>query len=149
MSADRKIAYAHPSHKEHNERLAAKAEPRTTDVTGPWLSTEVLNRLPNPRDAFGREAASSDPTPARKGKSGRGSSMVETDAPRPRIHPHSSSALAVDRGEFNKHWLEEKRQAAFAAAARLEASRETAPEIEETPSREAEVPQNSFNAPSR
>lgn len=149
MSADRKIAYAHPSHEEHNERLAAKAEGRASAVTGAWLSTEVLNRLPNPRDDFGRKADRSKSSPAREDKTGRGSSMVGSDAPLPRMHPHSASAQAVDRGEFNKHWLEERRQAAFAAAARLEAKRQQAREIDNPPSREAEIPQNSLNVPSR
>ena len=149
MSADRKIAYAHPSHKEHNDRLMAKGRSSTSNVTGPWLSAEVLNRLPKSRADFGRETDRISARPEREDESGRGSSMVEQDAPRPRMHPHSASAQAVDRSEFRRHWLEEHRQAAFAAAARLEVKREQAREIDNPPSRENEIPQNSFNVPSR
>jgi hypothetical protein len=149
MSADRRIAYAHPSHEEHNKRLVTKTEPRSSNTTGPWLSSEVLNRLPDARRDFGREATRETIPPVHGGESGRGSSMVEKDAPRPRLHPQSASAQSVDHAEFKKHWLEEQRQAAFAAAARLEAKREQAREIDNPPSRENEIPQNSLNAPSR
>ena len=123
------IAYADDSHRDFNEQRALRDEVRRprVQVSGPWLSNEVLNRLPQSRRDFDlsrdphfrkqildRAAAEAE----RQGDgTGRGSEMVKRDKPNAVLHPPEEFRRPVDRAAFRANWLAEQRDAAIANAA--------------------------------
>lgn len=131
MSGTRNIRYAHPSHREHNERLERARQAKPRDVTGPWLAS-TAQALPQLRRAFDRNR---DPlirrelldqqkteTERREESARRGHFIARNkqDKPEPALKPPRHLRGDADR----EGWLLAQRDAAMARAA----TKETKPE---------------------
>lgn len=134
-----KIEYAHPTHKDFNERLEARQAPRvvSTPVAGPWLSAQALAQLPKVSRAFDLNR---DPliraqlldqqkpeSQRREEQTGRGSGMVEQDAAQALFRPPDHIRKPVDRQHFQGRWIAEQHQAV------LEQADQTPPRPEQSP----------------
>lgn len=118
-----KIEYAHPTHKDFNERLKARQAPRVVSkpIDGPWLSTQALDQLPKVsrafdlnRDQFIRAQLLDQQKPEsqrREEQAGGGSGMVEQDAARALFQPPDHIRKPVDRQHFQGRWIAEQHQA--------------------------------------
>lgn len=139
MSADRDIRYADPSHAAFNKRFEPHKPMPDHDVTGPWLKPEIANALPKVRSAFDTRRGTPvtiqppEQSQATVGDTGRGSTMVKRDKPKPTLTPDGEVGKAVDRGAFRGRWLSEQRDAAFARADALQARRDAERQPEHAP----------------
>ena len=127
------IAYAHESHRRHNERFA-HGRPKPKDLTGSWLSNDAATNLPQVHREFDlnrdphirRQVLDAENTNSRNrdeqsgGASGRGSSMVKADNPAPFPRPSAAISGPVDRRSFQGRWLAEQRDAVLARVSRAE-----------------------------
>lgn len=123
-----KIAYAKDGHKAFNEKLEARRnpEPKPLNVDGPWMSSDVLRKVPDLRRAFDfnrdplirEQILDLDKTEAqRRGEqSGRSSVMVGKDKPKFSMTPPREMRRPADRRDFQQRWMAEQRDAAFSRA---------------------------------
>ncbi|MEM9375591.1 MAG: hypothetical protein AAGA72_05185 [Pseudomonadota bacterium] len=110
--------------KAREERLNPQSAPR--DVTGPWMSTETLAKLPHLRRVFdlnrdpliAAQLRDMDKTEfeRREDQAGRGSDMVEKDKSAPAFRPHGRARKAMDAQDFNGRWLAEQQRAVMKTA---------------------------------
>lgn len=98
-------------------------KPYTDDINGPWISHDkippLLRSFDMSRDPYIRaQTLDMEKTESqRRGEQdGRGSRMVANDHPVARFNPPPELRDSVDRRHFNKSWLAEQRNAAFAQA---------------------------------
>ena len=113
-----RLDYAHHSHREFNERLAAgrKKDPHDA-VKSHWMKPETLSRLPQNKASF-EEAR--DPqiakqqTDLRKAKGKRSTSlMIKRQKPMQVLRPPLSLSLGPDRAAFNAQLQADDRRAHF------------------------------------
>jgi|GEM_PF-4780675 len=112
------------------------------DIKGPWLNTEVLNRVPRVHREFdlnrdpytAHQLLDLDKTEKQRRDESegtgvpRGSKMVKRDKPVPTQKPRSETGKSVDRAAFGDRWLVERRDAVLAQAAARDATRDAARE---------------------
>lgn len=110
---------------------------KTPHHDGPWMSAEVLARLPALRREFDLSRDPSigsqilDLEAARRRQQeeggGGGSKMVRADRPRPEAKPPPEMRREVDAAGFSGRWLAQQRDAAMRSANRTQ-SRGHSPE---------------------
>lgn len=112
-------------------------------LDGPWLSNEALSRLPN----VGRDFdLSRDPLVRRQlldlnrseaqrhgDGTGRSSTMIERDQPRPAARPPEEISRPADRAAFSSRWLVEQRDATLANTAPRQPASNDAPRMGRSP----------------
>ena len=112
------LAYAHHSHREFNERLAARQKQQPRDIVKThWMKPETLCRLPQNKASFD---AKRDPHIAkqqadlRKAKGPRSASlMIKRQKPKQVLRPPLSLSLGPDRAAFNAQLRADDRRARF------------------------------------
>lgn len=120
--------FAHPSHREFNERFEDKI-PDSNVVERPWMSNRTLENLPvvandfrRARDPFvAKQLDDLGKTEAqRRGEAARQSGMVTKDRPEHNLRPPRDIAQESDARTFSLEWLREQRDAALDQARRYE-----------------------------
>lgn len=143
MASDKNIAHAHDTHREFNRRFEPDKPAKPLDISGPWLSNEVVTRLPRVRQAFDlnrdpHHLQDNEKSESKRGKEqsgGRGdggSGMVKREKPQLSPKPPAPISQSVDRRDFQDRWLSEQRDWVMRHAAKPKPTPELQREISRT-----------------